>query len=170
MSGQFSAGKISSNLMKQVGVTNTFALKTEIPKMQVGPRLSFSTAWAANAQSICQSCGLDKVTRIETSRRYLLRSSSKLSSADVTAFSAMVGLRSLCTRFVTNLICEKEVSLQNESCRPEIPRKTVDPSGDEIKERWRQLKSDHRPAKLALFSSAEPSGALLKRFALRDSN
>ena len=63
--------------------------------MQVGPRLSFSTAWAANAQSICQSCGLDKVTRIETSRRYLLRSHSQLSSADVAAFSAMVQLTDL---------------------------------------------------------------------------
>ncbi len=30
--------------------------------MQVGPRMSFSTAWCANALSICSSCGLDKVS------------------------------------------------------------------------------------------------------------
>lgn len=37
--------------------------------VEVGPRLSFSTAWSANAVSICASCGLSKVTRIERSRR-----------------------------------------------------------------------------------------------------
>lgn len=62
---------------------------------QVGPRLSFSTAWAANAQSICQSCGLDKVQRIEVSRRYLLKSQSQLTPTDVATFSAMVRSRAL---------------------------------------------------------------------------
>lgn len=36
--------------------------------------MSFSTAWCANALSICASCGLGgKVDRVEVSRRYLLR-------------------------------------------------------------------------------------------------
>jgi|WetSurMetagenome_2_1015567.scaffolds.fasta_scaffold00042_73 phosphoribosylformylglycinamidine synthase len=39
---------------------------------EVGPRMNFSTAWSTNAVSICQSCGLTKVIRIERSRRYLL--------------------------------------------------------------------------------------------------
>lgn len=39
---------------------------------EVGPRLSFTTAWSANAVSICHSCGLLKVRRIERSRRYKL--------------------------------------------------------------------------------------------------
>lgn len=40
--------------------------------VEVGPRLSFTTAWSANAASICQACGLTEVTRMERSRRYLL--------------------------------------------------------------------------------------------------
>ena len=39
--------------------------------IEVGPRLSFSTAWCSNAVSICQSCAIDAVTRIERSTRYL---------------------------------------------------------------------------------------------------
>jgi phosphoribosylformylglycinamidine synthase len=37
--------------------------------VEVGPRLNFSTAWSANAVSICESCGISKVNRIEQSRR-----------------------------------------------------------------------------------------------------
>jgi phosphoribosylformylglycinamidine synthase len=44
---------------------------------EVGPRMNFSTAWSTNAVSICQSCGLTKVRRIERSRRYLLSGGSK---------------------------------------------------------------------------------------------
>ncbi|XP_058109740.1 probable phosphoribosylformylglycinamidine synthase, chloroplastic/mitochondrial [Magnolia sinica] len=40
--------------------------------VEVGPRLSFTTAWSANAVSICHSCTLTEVTRLERSRRYLL--------------------------------------------------------------------------------------------------
>jgi hypothetical protein len=41
--------------------------------MQVGPRMSFQSAWSTNAVSICRSCGLDAVARLEVSRRFLLR-------------------------------------------------------------------------------------------------
>jgi Formylglycinamide ribonucleotide amidotransferase N-terminal len=34
--------------------------------VQVGPRKSFATAWSANAQSICASCGLSKVSWFTT--------------------------------------------------------------------------------------------------------
>ena len=34
--------------------------------------MNFTTAWSTNAVSICQACGLRKITRIERSRRYLL--------------------------------------------------------------------------------------------------
>jgi phosphoribosylformylglycinamidine synthase len=40
---------------------------------EVGPRMNFTTAWSTNAVSVCQACGLAKITRIERSRRYLLR-------------------------------------------------------------------------------------------------
>ncbi|PSC73466.1 putative phosphoribosylformylglycinamidine chloroplastic mitochondrial [Micractinium conductrix] len=58
--------------------------------VEVGPRMSFSTAWCANALSICASCGLDKVDRIEVSRRYLLRGSAPLSAEEHTRFAALV--------------------------------------------------------------------------------
>jgi phosphoribosylformylglycinamidine synthase len=41
--------------------------------LEVGPRLSFTTAWSTNAVSVCHACGLDAVHRIERSRRYRLR-------------------------------------------------------------------------------------------------
>ena len=37
---------------------------------EVGPRLNFTTAWSANAVSICHACGLLRVGRIERSRRF----------------------------------------------------------------------------------------------------
>ena len=43
------------------------------PILEVGPRMSFTTAWSANAVSICRACGLGAVSRIEPSRRYLVR-------------------------------------------------------------------------------------------------
>ncbi len=38
--------------------------------IETGPRLNFTTAWSTNAVSICFSCGLKKVNRIERSRRF----------------------------------------------------------------------------------------------------
>ena len=40
--------------------------------LEVGPRMNFTTAWSTNAVSVCQACGLKKITRIERSRRYRL--------------------------------------------------------------------------------------------------
>ncbi|VAX34526.1 Phosphoribosylformylglycinamidine synthase, synthetase subunit / Phosphoribosylformylglycinamidine synthase, glutamine amidotransferase subunit, partial [hydrothermal vent metagenome] len=37
---------------------------------EVGPRLNFTTSWSTNAVSVCRSCGLTGITRIERSRRY----------------------------------------------------------------------------------------------------
>ncbi|RJQ17922.1 MAG: phosphoribosylformylglycinamidine synthase [Nitrospiraceae bacterium] len=39
--------------------------------LEVGPRMNFTTAWSANAVSVCRACGLTKIKRIERSRRYL---------------------------------------------------------------------------------------------------
>ena len=59
--------------------------------LQVGPRLSFTTAWSANAASICASCGLTKVVRIEPSRRLLFHSQEALSAAQRDTLAAEVG-------------------------------------------------------------------------------
>jgi phosphoribosylformylglycinamidine synthase len=40
--------------------------------VEVGPRLNFATAWSSNLVSICRAVGLDCVTRVERSRRYLV--------------------------------------------------------------------------------------------------
>ncbi len=40
--------------------------------LEVGPRMNFTTAWSTNAVSICHACGLNKIKRIERSRRYAL--------------------------------------------------------------------------------------------------
>jgi phosphoribosylformylglycinamidine synthase len=39
---------------------------------ELGPRMNFATAYSTNIVAICETCGLQKVTRIERSRRYLL--------------------------------------------------------------------------------------------------
>lgn len=38
--------------------------------LEVGPRLNFTTPWSTNALSIFYSCGLNKIKRIERSRRF----------------------------------------------------------------------------------------------------
>ncbi len=40
--------------------------------VEIGPRLNFETAYSTNAVSICHSCGIKKVSRLERSRRYSL--------------------------------------------------------------------------------------------------
>lgn len=40
--------------------------------IEVGPRMNFATAWSSNMVSICRAIGIDKVTRVERSRRYLV--------------------------------------------------------------------------------------------------
>jgi phosphoribosylformylglycinamidine synthase len=44
--------------------------------LEVGPRMNFTTAWSTNAVAICNACGLGKVTRIERSRRYMLKTAA----------------------------------------------------------------------------------------------
>jgi phosphoribosylformylglycinamidine synthase len=40
--------------------------------VELGPRMNFATAYSTNIVAICQTCGLERVTRIECSRRYHL--------------------------------------------------------------------------------------------------
>jgi len=40
--------------------------------IEIGPRLNFDTAYSTNAVAICHACGLEKVIRVECSRRYLV--------------------------------------------------------------------------------------------------
>ncbi|KAK1296136.1 hypothetical protein QJS10_CPB15g01626 [Acorus calamus] len=85
--------------------------------IEVGPRLSFMTAWSANTVSICQACSLTEVARMERSRRYLLYlkpGSSPLQNEQVKLeFAAMVHDRmteciypSKLTSFQTSIVPE----------------------------------------------------------------
>ncbi len=58
--------------------------------VEVGPRLNFSTAFSTNAVSICHACGLDRIVRIERSRRYLLRSADPLAHVHIETFLPLV--------------------------------------------------------------------------------
>ncbi|KAL5554538.1 hypothetical protein UlMin_041939 [Ulmus minor] len=82
--------------------------------VEVGPRLSFTTAWSSNAVSICRACGLTEVTRMERSRRYLLYSKGPLQEHQISEFAAMVHDRMTecvytqkLTSFVTSVIPEE---------------------------------------------------------------
>jgi len=46
--------------------------------VEVGPRLNFATAWSSNLVSICRATGLEVVTRVERSRRYLVPEDSDI--------------------------------------------------------------------------------------------
>ena len=50
--------------------------------LEVGPRMNFSTAWSTNATAICHACGLTQISRIERSRRYLIKPSLRHGSAE----------------------------------------------------------------------------------------
>jgi phosphoribosylformylglycinamidine synthase len=54
--------------------------------VEVGPRLNFTTSWSTNAVSICHSCGLNKVTRIERSRRYRIVFLDEHTREDISLF------------------------------------------------------------------------------------
>ncbi|KAJ3678115.1 hypothetical protein LUZ60_001918 [Juncus effusus] len=61
--------------------------------VEVGPRMSFTTAWSTNAVSICNSCNLTEVNRLERSSRYLLYlkpGSNLLEESQLTEFASMV--------------------------------------------------------------------------------
>lgn len=56
--------------------------------IEVGPRLNFQTAWSTNAVSVCRAAGLDKVMRLERSRRYKI--AGELSPEEREAFAGEV--------------------------------------------------------------------------------
>jgi len=57
--------------------------------VEVGPNNNFTTAWSTNAVAICQACGIDKVTRIEMSRRYFLPDGSEVNAFTKAVFDRM---------------------------------------------------------------------------------
>jgi phosphoribosylformylglycinamidine synthase len=67
------------------------AKPANVTLIEVGPRLTFSTAFSANAVSACASCGIDKITRLERSRRYSVKArGGGLSDAETAVFAGLV--------------------------------------------------------------------------------
>ncbi len=64
------------------GIASPSARNDDFAIFEVGPRMNFTTAWSTNAVSICHSCGLSKVTRIERSRRYKLIGNQRSETGD----------------------------------------------------------------------------------------
>jgi len=60
------------------------------PVLEVGPRMNFTTAWSTNAVGICHACGLEKIQRIERSRRFVLKRDQPLDQEEVRAFLSLV--------------------------------------------------------------------------------
>ena len=60
--------------------------------VEVGPRLAFQSAWSTNAVGVCKNCGLEKVTRLERSRRFSLtmKNGEPPSDAVKLAFASVV--------------------------------------------------------------------------------
>jgi len=84
------------NFSEESFLTRHSSLVTRHSLFEVGPRMNFTTAWSTNAVSVCHACGLKKVTRIESSRRYKFVFSEQLvvNSEQLTDFSL-----SLVTRY-----------------------------------------------------------------------
>ncbi|KQJ83122.1 probable phosphoribosylformylglycinamidine synthase, chloroplastic/mitochondrial [Brachypodium distachyon] len=61
--------------------------------VEVGPRMTFSTAFSTNAVSICKALSLMEVTRLERSRRYLLclqPGGGALDESQLNSFAALI--------------------------------------------------------------------------------
>src|SRR3990172_9300632 len=72
------------------GLSDRSFLGTDGHVLEVGPRMSFTTAWSTNAVAVCHACGLATVRRIERSRRFSLTVDGSLSDDQTTAFLALV--------------------------------------------------------------------------------
>ncbi len=57
--------------------------------LEVGPRMTFTTAWSTNAVSICHACGVSSIQRIERSRRYLVQGQHSPAGATDTFLAAL---------------------------------------------------------------------------------
>ena len=80
-SGPLTDGEISrlqfllaDGFIKETVSTRSYFQAAAQDVVELGPRLNFATAWSSNMVSICHATGLDKVTRMERSRRYLVKS------------------------------------------------------------------------------------------------
>ena len=58
--------------------------------VEIGPRLTFATAWSSNCASICKACNILSVERIERSRRIKIISENPLSQVEKEMFISKI--------------------------------------------------------------------------------
>ncbi len=68
-----------SQLLAEGFLVEKINTKNKLTKnvVEIGPRLNFATPFSTNAVSICRSCGLGKVKRIEKSKRFVVLDNGK---------------------------------------------------------------------------------------------
>ncbi len=91
--------------------------------VEVGPRLNFITSWSTNAVSICHALGLNKITRIECSRRYrfIFGEQSSVSNEQLTDFHSLLVTRcsSLLYDRMTECLYPEPLTTFETSIKPE---------------------------------------------------
>lgn len=81
------------------GFAETSLLGQGGTRVEVGPRMNFSTAWSTNAVSICHACGLEKIRRMERSRRFLLQRETPVTEEEMARFLPLIHDRMTETRY-----------------------------------------------------------------------
>ncbi len=61
---------LADGFISETVSTRSYFQAAEQDVVELGPRLNFATAWSSNMVSICHATGLNKVIRMERSRRY----------------------------------------------------------------------------------------------------
>jgi phosphoribosylformylglycinamidine synthase len=88
LSETFETESFSSRSFLHVRALQSDSTATEI--VEVGPRMTFTTAWSTNAVSICHACGIPAVSRLERSRRFLLELDAPLTETERYSFLELI--------------------------------------------------------------------------------
>jgi phosphoribosylformylglycinamidine synthase len=100
--------------------------------IEVGPRLNFATAWSSNMVSICQSIGLQNITRVERSRRYVVPQESSVAEFIKNNHDRMTEchypepLQSFATGVVPEPVYEVDMLSKGPAALQEIPGISMD--------------------------------------------
>eukprot|EP01052_Picozoa_sp_SAG31_P010742 SAG31_NODE_597_length_13674_cov_3.402947_3_plen_333_part_00 len=73
---------------EKFGTTSSLKPGPQSFVLELGPRLNFSTAWSSNCVSILKAAGVDHISRVEISRRFLFTCAQPPSEATVAAVAA----------------------------------------------------------------------------------
>jgi phosphoribosylformylglycinamidine synthase len=83
--------------------------------VEIGPRLSFATAWSTNAVAICHASGLASVQRVERSRRIQFALDKELSQDQMQQFVASIHDK------MTECVYPEPLRSFETNIKPEVP-------------------------------------------------